>query len=77
MGMGGKRRVTCHAPMALSKAKPAWFRTSDRLVCYTITGYRADMGSGFNFIYLGLGARLALAAVGCAVVWGAVLWALA
>lgn len=35
------------------------------------------MGSGFNLIYLGLGARLALACVGCAAVWGAVLWALA
>lgn len=35
------------------------------------------MGSGFNLIYLGLGARLALAAAGCAVVWGAVFWALA
>ena len=35
------------------------------------------MGSGFNLIYLGLGPRLALAAIGCAVVWGAVLWALA
>ena len=34
------------------------------------------MGSGFNLIYLGLGARLALAALGCAVVWGAVFWAL-
>lgn len=34
------------------------------------------MGSGFNLIYLGLGARLALAVLGCAVVWGAVLWAL-
>jgi hypothetical protein len=35
------------------------------------------MGSGFNFIYLGLWARLALAVIGCAVVWGAVFWALA
>jgi hypothetical protein len=34
------------------------------------------MGSGFNLIYLGLGSRLALAALGCALVWGAVLWAL-
>jgi hypothetical protein len=35
------------------------------------------MSSRFNLTYLGLGARLALAAVGCAVVWGAVFWALA
>lgn len=35
------------------------------------------MGQGFNLIYLGVGARLALAAAGCAAVWGAVLWALA
>lgn len=35
------------------------------------------MSSRFNLIYLGLGARLALAAAGCALVWGAVAWALA
>ena len=30
----------------------------------------------FNLLNLGLGARLALAVVACAVVWGATLWAL-
>ena len=34
------------------------------------------MGQGFNLIYLGIGGRLALAAVCCAAVWGAVFWAL-
>ena len=47
------------------------------LSCYIITGYSASMSASFNLIYLGLGARLALAALGCAVVWGAVFWALA
>ena len=30
----------------------------------------------FNLLNLGLGARLALAVVACAVVWGATVWAL-
>jgi hypothetical protein len=32
--------------------------------------------SAFNLLNLGLGARLALAATACAVVWGATWWAL-
>lgn len=35
------------------------------------------MGSDFNFLNLGVGARLAVAGCACALVWGAVLWALA
>jgi hypothetical protein len=31
----------------------------------------------FNLLHLGLGARLAIAAGACALVWGAVSWALA
>jgi hypothetical protein len=34
------------------------------------------MGAGFNLLNLGVGARLALAAAACAVVWLAVAWAL-
>ena len=35
------------------------------------------MGPGFNFLNLGLGARLTLAGAACALVWLAVAWALA
>ena len=31
----------------------------------------------FNILHLGLGARLGIAAIACAVIWAAVAWALA
>ena len=31
----------------------------------------------FNLLHLGIGARLAMAAAACALIWGAVAWALA
>ena len=53
-------------------------RDAARLACYIITRYRGGMGrSAFNLLHLGLAARLALAAVLIAVVWGATIWALA
>ena len=35
------------------------------------------MGAGFNLLNLGVGARVAIAAGACALVWLAVAWALA
>jgi hypothetical protein len=38
---------------------------------------QADAASGFSLLRLSVPARLAMAAIGAALLWGAVLWALA
>jgi hypothetical protein len=41
------------------------------------TLHQADAASGFSLLRLSVPARLAMAAIAAAVLWGAVLWALA